>query len=167
MAVYSVLEPPLRPGKPEKGPEGFVFVRDGFNWGAFLFASLWMLWRRLWLAFLGYVLLIGALELTFRLIGAPAALRGGAALLIALLIGLEAGSLRRWSMARRGWRDHGVVIADDLEGAERRFFAEWAGANGAAEGSHASADANAVSLSPPQRARSRWFGLFRRAGADR
>jgi hypothetical protein len=46
--------------------------------------------------------------------------------LIAILIGCEAGSLRRWSLSRR-WTQVGVVAARDLEEAERRFFEEWTG----------------------------------------
>src|SRR5262249_32294169 len=33
-----------------------------------------------------------------------------------------ATTLVRWTRIRRGWRDCGVVIADDLDLAERRFF---------------------------------------------
>jgi hypothetical protein len=47
------------------------------------------------------------------------------ALLLALLIGLEASSLRRWTLARRGWSNLGVVVADDAELAQRRFFDAW------------------------------------------
>jgi hypothetical protein len=46
-------------------------------------------------------------------------------LLIALLIGLEAPSIWRWTLARRGWTMLGFVIGEDAEMAERRFFGEW------------------------------------------
>jgi hypothetical protein len=42
--------------------------------------------------------------------------------LVQLLVGLEATTLLRWTRVIHGWRDCGVVIADDLELAERRFF---------------------------------------------
>ena len=45
--------------------------------------------------------------------------------LIALLIGLEAASLRRWTLSRRKWRQLDIVVADDAEAAERRFFDRW------------------------------------------
>jgi hypothetical protein len=130
MAVYSVLEPPPRSGGRDAGAERFVFVRDGFNWAAFFFGALWMLWRRLWLVLLGYLVLVGALEFLLRLIGAAMAARVFIGFLIALLVGLEAASLRRWTLIRRGWRDHGIVVGDDLEGAERRFFSAWTMADG-------------------------------------
>jgi hypothetical protein len=122
MAVYSVLEPSPRSGGRDTGAERFVFVRDGFSWAAFFFGALWMLWHRLWLVLLGYLVLVGALEFLLRPIGASMAARVFIGFLIALLVGLEAASLRRWTLIRRGWRDWGIVVADDLEGAERRFF---------------------------------------------
>src|SRR4029079_12989102 len=45
--------------------------------------------------------------------------------LLALLLGIEAGTLRRWTLARGGWKTRGVVAGDDLESAERRFFDAW------------------------------------------
>jgi len=42
-----------------------------------------------------------------------------------LLLGMEASSLWRWTLARRGWSNLGVVVGDDLESAERRFFQVW------------------------------------------
>jgi hypothetical protein len=41
------------------------------------------------------------------------------------LIAFEATALRRRKLLRKGLRDAGVVIAEDREIAERRFFAEW------------------------------------------
>ena len=46
-------------------------------------------------------------------------------LLLALLMGLEAASLRRWSYSRGKWRQIDFVVADDEEAAERRFFDRW------------------------------------------
>jgi hypothetical protein len=45
--------------------------------------------------------------------------------LLALLMGLEAASLRRWTLSRRNWRQLDIVVADNLEQAERRFFDRW------------------------------------------
>lgn len=98
MAVYSVLEPPPRSGGRDAGAERFVFVRDGFSWAPFFFGALWMLWRRLWLVLLGYLVVVGALEFLLRLIGASIAARILIGFLIALLVGLEAASLRRWTL---------------------------------------------------------------------
>ena len=45
--------------------------------------------------------------------------------LISLLVGLEAGTLRRFTFERRGWENVGIVCRPMLEDAERRFFDAW------------------------------------------
>jgi hypothetical protein len=42
-----------------------------------------------------------------------------------LLVGLEAATLRRATLARRRWKSVGVVVGGDRETAERRFFDAW------------------------------------------
>jgi hypothetical protein len=106
----------------------FRFVRDGFHVWAFLLGPLWILWHRLWLVLLGYVIVIAALQAGLWLLGAGSGMTFLAGALIELLVGFEAPTLRRWTLARRGWATIGVVAADDREGAERRFFDAWSGA---------------------------------------
>jgi Protein of unknown function (DUF2628) len=122
MAVYMVLEPPRVDGDVVRRAERIVFVRDRFAWGAFLLGPLWLLWRRLWLALIGYIVVVGLVMVALRLAGAGPNWRTLAGVLIGLLLGFEAANLRRWTLARRGWRDLGIVIGDDREAAERRFF---------------------------------------------
>jgi hypothetical protein len=43
----------------------------------------------------------------------------------AFLVGLEGATLRRWTLKRRGWTNVGVVVADNPDDAERRFFVNW------------------------------------------
>jgi hypothetical protein len=125
MRVYSVHEPPVRGSDPLPDAERFIFVRDGFYFRAFLFAPLWMVWHRMWLVLAGYVIVLAALETGLVALGAPAVDASIAVLLISVLIGLEASTLRRFSLSRRGWRNVGIISGDDLEDAERRFFEAW------------------------------------------
>jgi hypothetical protein len=125
MPTYTVHEPPPRKGETVSAPERFVFVRDGFYVWAFLLAPLWLLWRRLWLAFAIYLAVNVVLGLGLKLIGAPDVLRFIATLLIALLIGFEASSIWRRKLAWKKWKMLGFVVGDDAEAAEQRFFAEW------------------------------------------
>jgi hypothetical protein len=127
MSVYTVYEPPLKAHESGPDPERFVFVRDGFSFWAFLLAPLWMLRYRLWLAFIGYVIVAVALLVGLRLIGASATVTAIAIALLSLLVGFEAATLRRFTLSRRGWRNVGIVVSDDLESAERRFFDAWVG----------------------------------------
>jgi uncharacterized protein DUF2628 len=122
MPAYAVYEPPMHNSGAADLADRFIFVRDGFSLGAFLFGALWMIWRRLWLVLLIYLVVVAALEYGLVRLGVGTAVRTSVLVLIAFLIGIEAATLRRWTLLRRGWRDCGVVIASDVEMAERRFF---------------------------------------------
>jgi hypothetical protein len=125
MSVYTVHEPPLRPADAASDAERYVFVRDGFSIWAFLFPPLWMLWHRMWLVLTGYVVLSAGIETLVKASGASAFSVGLIGLLISFLVGLEVGTLRRFTLSRRGWKTIGIVSSDDLEDAEQRFFDSW------------------------------------------
>jgi hypothetical protein len=55
MPTFTVHEPPPLKSESVTSPERFVFVRDGFYFWAFVLAPLWLLVRRLWLAFVIFV----------------------------------------------------------------------------------------------------------------
>lgn len=126
MPTYTVHEPPPRKTESVTAPERFVFVRDGFYFWAFVLAPLWLLVKRLWLAFFAYAILTIAVGVGLKLIGAPSLVQTAVALAIALLVGFEASTIRRWTLTRRGWKNLGFVIGEDAEMAERRFYAAWA-----------------------------------------
>ena len=125
MAIYTVHEPPLKKNETEPNPDRYVFVRDGFYFWAFLFGPLWMLRRRLWLVLLCYVLVTSALAIVLRTAGASANVGMAVGFLVAVLVGCEAGTLRRFTLERRGYRTVGLVVGDDRDSAERRFFQSW------------------------------------------
>jgi hypothetical protein len=121
MSAFAVLEPP---GYHESAghADRFIFLREKFSLGAFLLGPLWMMWQRLWLELLAYLAGSAAIGYGLYALGA-----GGPAIilvfsLIQLFLGLEATALVHGMRIRRGWRDGGVVIADDLDLAERRYF---------------------------------------------
>jgi hypothetical protein len=124
MPIYTVHAPPERRRESRRGPDRFRFVRDGFHFWAFLLTPLWLLWRRLFLAFIGYAIVAAAIAAAVWATGAPQTLFAAEAL-FSLLIGFEAGTLQRLSLRMRRWREVGLVSADSLEGAERRFFDTW------------------------------------------
>jgi hypothetical protein len=126
MPTFTVHEPPPRKAESVTAPERFVFVRDGFHFWAFLLAPLWLLSRRLWLAFFIYVAATIAVAVGIKLVGLPSYVQTTAALIVALLVGLEAATIRRWTLTRRRWKNLGFVVAEDREIAERRFFGAWA-----------------------------------------
>ena len=124
MAVYTVHEPPPR-GAAAPDPERFVFVRDRFSFWALLLGPIWMLWHRMWVVLLGYGLVVAVLGWVLRATHAPTTVALSVSTLLALLIGFEAATLRRFTLARRRFANVGVVVGDDLELAERRFFDAW------------------------------------------
>jgi len=128
MAVYTV-HAPVAPDLRDEA-ERFVFVRDGFHTWAMLLGPLWLVWHRLWLVLIGYLVINAAVAGILALVSAPSDVRTLVFVLIALLMGLEAASLRRWSYSRRKWQQIDFVVADDEEKAERRFFDRWTNADG-------------------------------------
>ena len=125
MPVYTV-HAPLANGTVANNPtDRFMFVRDRFSFWAFIAGPLWLIYHRLWLALTGYIALMIASGGTLSLLHVSAETRSAVMILIALLMGFEASSLRRWTFSRRNWRQLDVVVADDEETAERRFFDRW------------------------------------------
>src|SRR4051794_26104497 len=111
MTTYTLHLPrDARPGDPAALEEAEL-VRDAFSWGAFFFTFLWFFVHRLWLAGLGVLLLVVALGGALELLNVHEAAGTVAALLLQTLIGLEANSLRRWTLARRGLALADVVTA--------------------------------------------------------
>ena len=129
MPVYTVHEPPRNDGDRDDDTLAhtvrFQFVRDGFHFWAFLLAPLWMLRHLMWLEFIVYLLLVGGITFVLRRLGVAETAGGAVAFLLAILIGIEASSLRRWKLSRRKFENLGVVVAGDREAAERRFFDGW------------------------------------------
>ncbi|MDO8879139.1 MAG: DUF2628 domain-containing protein [Pseudolabrys sp.] len=125
MPTYTVHEPPPRKTESVTAPERFVFVRDGFHFWAFVLAPVWLLVRKLWLAFFIYVVVMIAVVIGLRFAGAPSWVQVTAEFAIALLIGFEASTIRRWTLTRRRWKNLGFVVAEDAEIAERRFYGAW------------------------------------------
>jgi hypothetical protein len=125
MSVYTVHEPPMHAAGALADAERFVFVRDGFSFWAFIAAPLWMLWHRMWLVLVGYVLLTMIVLAALAVLGASPAAFVVVGLSIALLVGLEANTLRRLTLRRRGWRNVAIVSGHDVEDAEQRFFDAW------------------------------------------
>jgi hypothetical protein len=125
MPVYTVHGPISDTARPS--PDRIAFVRDGFAIWAFVFGPLWLIWHRLWWALLGYVGVMAVAMLAMAAFNLPADARLLISLLMGLLMGLEAASLRRWTLSRRKWRQLDVVVADDRDAAERRFFDRWTG----------------------------------------
>ena len=124
MPVFTV-HAPVDSGADLAATDKFTFVRDGFHFWAMVASALWLVWHRLWLALIGWIALNAAIWFGLSALGVSARTILFADFLIAVLMGLEAASLQRWTLSRRKWRQLDIVVADDEEAAERRFFDRW------------------------------------------
>jgi hypothetical protein len=124
MPVYTVHAPTTNEAG-NAATDRFAFVRDGFHVWAAVLGPLWLIWHRLWLALLGWIVVTLAVDIGLARLGAGGTAIFLANVLIALLMGFEAASLRRWTLSRHNWRQLDIVVADDEEAAERRFFDRW------------------------------------------
>ena len=120
MAMYMVLAPASRVGDAAADPMKTVFIRDGFSWAAFLIAVPWMLYRRMWLVLLGYVIAATGLAFALRSVGDD--MTAVVMVLASILFALEANNFRRWTLERRGHRLIGLAEGRNMEEAEVRFF---------------------------------------------
>lgn len=125
MRSYTLhLPPEARPGEAE-ALDRAVLVADGFSWAAFAFTVVWFLFHRLWVAAL--IVLVGLLALAFGGYALGLSTTAGTVLtfLASVLIGFEASSLRRWTLARRGYVMRDALVARDDAEAEARALARW------------------------------------------
>ena len=123
MTIYNVLAPPARAGTAEPDPARFVFVKEGFCWPAFYMTAIWLVSRRMWLVLMFYAAAVIALFLLVA--GMPPPPTSAALVLFAILVGMEANNLRRWTLESRGYRFLGLAQGERVDDAELRFFANW------------------------------------------
>lgn len=146
----------LGPSSAAKGGDPAVeIVPDTFTPIAFVLPWVYFLRERMWLETLAYLVLLGLLIGGSFLLGLPDIVRPIVTLLTGLLFGLEAPSLKRWHLARRGYREAAVIVAANKDEAERRWFDE-ADARRAPPPSMLSGAPTSVPRAGPQAV----FGLF-------
>jgi len=168
MSVYTVYEPPLRAADALADPQRFIFVRDGFYFWAFLFGPFWMIRHRLWLVLALYLVISIGIDVGLRAVGGSGSAIMLVEFLISLLVGFEAGTLRRFTLQRRGWRNAGTV-SGRREEAELRFFDAWLRQTPRrnAAPSAASPAASAMAQPPSLPEATGVVGLFPEPGASR
>lgn len=94
-----------------------LLVPERFSLGALLFGPLWLLFAGAWIP---AILLACAWVAAVLLV--PEAMLPPVALGLAWFAGLCGRDLRRWSLARRGWRAPHVVVARTEEEALERLL---------------------------------------------
>ncbi len=119
MRFYTIHE---RPAQTAGGDAEVLAIASGFRWWAAIMPLVWLLWHKLWLGFVLYLLFSIALGIGFALgdIAEPAATAIGLA--VSLLIGFSAAEYWRWTLERKGWRLVAVLRADAAIDAEDLYI---------------------------------------------
>ncbi|MFN3867609.1 MAG: DUF2628 domain-containing protein [Hyphomicrobiaceae bacterium] len=170
MSVYTVHEPPEPPVDRIDRAEAMVFIKDGFNWSAFLFGPLWLLANGLWQGFLLYGAVLALLIAGINALGIDPGWVGLAIVGLNAIVGYEAHALYEWVLGTRGWSQAGSVMGATEAECERRFFEGWLPTQAPlrehtrAAGQSASAQAIASDVGAVKASRRGLFGMFRRAG---
>ena len=125
VSAFTVHEPPDAGGTRLERAEQLLFLRDGFSWRAALFGPFYFLVRGEWLALVVYAAVAVLLSGILHLVGAANEWLGWLFLLLNVIAGFEAAELKRWSLARKGWREIATVGGQGQDDAERRFFEAW------------------------------------------
>lgn len=99
-----------------------VLIREGFNWPAALFTSLWALWGGMWLVALLLFMAATGLQIALELAGADRSVQLVAGIGLSAIVGFCANDWRRAKLRRRGYRLQGIVAAADMDSARRRWF---------------------------------------------
>ncbi|KAB0268002.1 DUF2628 domain-containing protein [Microvirga brassicacearum] len=125
MASFTLHLPrDARPGDPGALERAEV-VKDAFSWGAFFFTALWFFYHRCWIAGLLVLIAVVTLNGLMSVLDIYPLAAFVAQVLLCWLIGLEANSLRRWTLTRRGLPAFDVVSAPDQDEAEAKSYARW------------------------------------------
>ena len=125
LRTYTLHVPELAMRGDAHALDAAKIVPDGFSWPAFAFTVLWFLFHRLWEAALIVLVGLAAVAFAGSALGLTRAAGTGIALLASVLVGFEASSLRRWTLARRGFALRDAVVARDSAEAEARLLARW------------------------------------------
>jgi hypothetical protein len=123
--TYTVHEPhPIAEDIDERATR-LVFIKEGFALFAFVMPVLWLLFNRLWLALILFLVVTVAVVGGVTYAGGNATAAAWASFILNLLFGFEARNIHRGVLSRKGYQLVGVVTGRDLEAAERRFLSEW------------------------------------------
>ena len=148
MVTYTVHERQGDTGEIAERADRIIFVKEGFAWLALLMPALWLLYHRLWLALIGFIAMIIALQAILTAAQIANDVSGWAILAVSAMFALLANDVRRWTLDMRGFRLVEPVSGRDLEECEHRFFTDWLAAQGALLDDHPRTVKNTLKPSP-------------------
>jgi Protein of unknown function (DUF2628) len=125
VTVYSVYEPKAGAAELTARADRLAFVEEGFSWIAFLVPALWLIFYRMWLELIVFLVGFGLLEWAFGTSEQGKTLFGWVSLGLFILFAFEANDLREASLERRGYRLVGVAHGRHRNEVELSFFRTW------------------------------------------
>jgi Protein of unknown function (DUF2628) len=125
VTLYSVYEPPAEAPDVVARAEALVFVKEGFSWPALFVPGLWLLYQRMWLELIVFVLVFALLGWVFGGGAAGQTLLGWTSIAIVVLFAFEANNLKGAALERSGYRPVGVAVGRGVDDAELQFLRSW------------------------------------------
>ncbi len=122
---YTVHERPDPPTDRIDRADALKFIKDGFEFPAFLFAPFWLIGQRLWLGFAGYVGAAVLIALANGYLGLPDSAAVVLLIGLHLAVGFEGDAMARLDLESRGWTTLGSVTGLNRLDCERRFLDMW------------------------------------------
>jgi hypothetical protein len=126
--VYTVHEPPHPPANRVDRAATFIFIRDGFSWGAALLSPVYLAAKGQWFAFAAYFALVAAAGAALYSLGLHETWLPFLLIGLNIYLGFEASTLERMWLNYRGWTELGTVMGKNLPECERRFIENWVNA---------------------------------------
>jgi|LNFM01.1.fsa_nt_gb hypothetical protein len=123
--VYTVHEPPQPPSNRVDRAASFVFVRDGFSWGAALLSPVYLAAKGQWVAFAAYIAIVAAAGAVLYSVGLHETWLPFLLIGMNIYLGFEASTLERMWLTFRDWTELGTVTGRNLPECERRFIENW------------------------------------------
>lgn len=99
--------------------ENAIFIKQGFNFWAFIFNIIWALFNRLWLV----AIALFALNCVFVTIDSPA--MALVSFLVNIWFGFEANNFKAAKLEKLGYINFDVVTGIDPLAAKQRFFDKY------------------------------------------
>jgi len=125
VTVYTVYEPPGDETDLAARAAKIAFVKEGFSWPALFVPAFWLIFQRMWLELIVFLVVILALPWLFGGGEHGQEIAGWATVALTVLFAFEANDLRGWALQRRGYRFAAVTAGRDRMEAERTFFTAW------------------------------------------
>ena len=123
MPTYTVHVPSGLEDDVERA-ERTIFVREGFSLPAFVFGPLFLAYRGLWRATLVWFGATIAISGLTHVLALPIPVTLLLFLVLAVLVGLEAGEARRQALGRRGYIGSALITGATRSTVERTFFVD-------------------------------------------